>query len=348
MMKALWTGPGETPLVGIEGVDLKARSGEERYARALESLRSSNAEVAFAAFTFDPAEGGSKLIGARLGRAPLPTPEEARRGEIVDDGVAEWRRAYREAMRSIQEGTVEKVVLARRVLVEMEHELDPFDVALRLAPVNPGAYVFAIDDFVGASPELLISLRDGWARTVVLAGTVTDSATVDPAKLSAEHMFAAESVRAGLRPHLREFSIDERTERTQGAMTHIATRIEGPVRTGTQFHDLLADLHPTAAVAGSPTNRAIELIHRVEGHPRGLYAGPVGWFDREGDGVFAVALRCGQIDGTGIDLHAGGGLVTGSDESSELAETEAKLSPMLRALGIADSVSRTATDSSPL
>ena len=347
-MKALWAGPGESALVGLHGVELETSPGDGRYASALQALRASDADVAFAAFTFDPSEEGSKLIGARTGTGSLPSPGRPERGRIVEDGVADWRRAFGEAMESIEEGSVDKIVLARRVLVEMESDLDPFEVALRLIPANPGAYVFAIDDFVGASPELLISLRDGWARTVVLAGTVTGNTRVDTAKLSAEHMFAAESVRAGLRRHLSEFSIDERTERSQGAMTHIATRIEGPVRSGTEFHDLLFDLHPTAAVAGSPTKEAIELINRVEGHPRGLYAGPVGWFDRDGEGVFAVALRCGQIQGRTVDLHAGGGLVAGSDESSELAETEAKLTPMMRALGISDSLSRPTTGSSPL
>jgi menaquinone-specific isochorismate synthase len=97
--------------------------------------------------------------------------------------------------------------------------------------------------------------------------------------------------------------------------------------------DILVDLHPTAAVAGSPTPAAIDLIREIEPTSRGRYAGPVGWIDPDGDGVFAIALRCGQIEGRHIRLYSGGGLVAGSEAEAELEETELKLAPMLTALG---------------
>ena len=115
---------------------------------------------------------------------------------------------------------------------------------------------------------------------------------------------------------------------------HLSTVFEGDVRPGTTVTDLLAALHPTAAVAGTPTKTAVELIRELEGHERGRYAGPVGWFDREGDGEFAIALRCGEIDGAGATLYTGAGIVEGSDAAMEFAETEIKLRPMLGALGL--------------
>lgn len=117
-----------------------------------------------------------------------------------------------------------------------------------------------------------------------------------------------------------------------GNMSHVGTRIAGPAVPGTTVADILADLHPTAAVAGSPTSAALDLIREVEPESRGRYAGPVGWMDSDGDGVFAIALRCGQVDGRRITLYSGGGLVAGSEEEAELHETELKLAPMLQAL----------------
>jgi menaquinone-specific isochorismate synthase len=116
-------------------------------------------------------------------------------------------------------------------------------------------------------------------------------------------------------------------------MSHVGTRIEGPAVPGTTVAEILADLHPTAAVAGTPTKTAMDLIREMEPRSRGRYAGPVGWMSAEGDGVFAIALRCGQVEGHHMTLFAGGGLVDGSEEDPELAETELKLAPMLAALG---------------
>ena len=95
--------------------------------------------------------------------------------------------------------------------------------------------------------------------------------------------------------------------------------------------DLALALHPTPAVAGTPRDAALAAIHRLEPTPRDLYAGPCGWVDARGDGEFVVALRGAQIDGR-ARLHAGAGIVAGSNATAEWAETRAKLEPMLRAL----------------
>ncbi|HVL28067.1 MAG TPA: chorismate-binding protein, partial [Acidimicrobiales bacterium] len=95
---------------------------------------------------------------------------------------------------------------------------------------------------------------------------------------------------------------------------------------------LVAALHPTPAVGGSPRDAALAAIAELEGFDRGLYAGPVGWVDRRGDGDWAVALRCARVDGRRAVLSAGAGIVAGSDPEQEWTETQAKLEPMLRAL----------------
>ena len=95
---------------------------------------------------------------------------------------------------------------------------------------------------------------------------------------------------------------------------------------------LAASLHPTAAVCGTPTERAFAVIRELEGMDRGRYAGPVGWVDSRGDGEFGIALRCAAVEARGPRLYAGCGLVAGSDAEAELAETQAKLVAMRDAL----------------
>jgi menaquinone-specific isochorismate synthase len=310
--------------------------GRDRFGVALEALRSSGRALAFASFTFDDDETGSVLV------IPHSTTLEPRMTavaadhigvSIVDDGTAQWRHGFRVAMEAIAGDSVAKVVLARQVLVTIPDGLEPEQIVARLTVENPDCYLFAVEGLVGASPELLVSLKRGRVRTLALAGTATDPDELESVKISEEHRHVASSVTNVLSQHLAGVEITEQVIVRHGAMSHVGTRIEGPAVPGTTVAEILADLHPTAAVAGTPTKAAMDLIREIEPASRGRYAGPVGWMDTDGDGVFAIALRCGQIAGRTIKLFAGGGLLAGSEEDPELAETELKLAPMLSALG---------------
>ena len=117
---------------------------------------------------------------------------------------------------------------------------------------------------------------------------------------------------------------------------HLATDVRGVVTDGSTSLALVESLHPSAAVCGTPTDVALELIREVEGLDRGRYAGPVGWMDAGGDGEWGIALRCGAVDRadpTRVRLFAGCGIVAGSRPENELAESNAKLVPMRDALG---------------
>lgn len=310
-------------------------TGDDRYHRALDEVRRSGRGRAFASFTFDVTEAGSLVelfesVTRVDGLSPGPGID---RVAVVDDGIAEWRVGFEKAMLEIETGRVEKVVLARQVLVEFGGPLDPTGIVSRLSAANPGCYVFSVGGLIGASPELLISLRRGRIRTLALAGTATDPDELDSVKISEEHRHVSSSVTAALERHITDIDLTEKVIVPQGAMSHVGTRIAGPARPGTTVADILADLHPTAAVAGSPRDAALDLIREVEPGSRGRYAGPVGWMDSDGDGVFSIALRCGQIEGDRMRLYSGGGLVAGSEEEAELHETDLKLAPMLSALG---------------
>jgi menaquinone-specific isochorismate synthase len=309
-------------------------TGADRYRNMLDELRRSGRDLAFASFTFDTAANGSMVdIPESVSGGPLATSTSIRPLRMVDDGVEEWHVGFEKAMLEIETGRVEKVVLARQVTLEGMAPIEPTKVASRLATANPGCYTFSVGGLVGASPELLVSLRGGLVSTLALAGTATDPVELGSAKISEEHRHVSASVTAALGLHMTGVDLTEQVIVPHGNMSHVGTRIAGPAVAGTTVADILADLHPTAAVAGYPTSAALDLIREVEPASRGRYAGPVGWIDSNGDGVFAIALRCGQIEGSRITLYSGGGLVAGSEEKPELHETELKLAPMLEALG---------------
>lgn len=312
--------------------------GPDRYRRALEGLRVSGHGLAFASFTFDPDVAGSVVvIPEQLTETPpwgdfgngAPLPE----GRVISDGTEEWRRAFDGALEALDADRVEKVVLTRQVAVEFEGEIPLHRVVRRLIDHQPDCYTFLIDGLVGASPELLVSLQDGLVSSLALAGTANDVGELVSPKNDREHVLAATSVESGIAHHVTDLRIPARSVLEFGEIKHLATRFEGSAVSGATVLDILESLHPTASVAGTPSKESVRLIRELEPWPRGRYAGPVGWFNSDGEGEFAIALRCGSLRGSRATLFAGGGIVVGSNPDSELAETELKLQPMLQALG---------------
>ena len=331
-------------------------TGADRFDRAMRRLSATTAPLAMASFTFDENDPGSVviiprtlvkvdtdgtrfLIGDPYDLSPYATSTVLPAGRLGDGRLDEWMSLVDDALDAIREREVEKVVLSRRLPVTFDGPVPTHLVLSNLAGNEPDSHTFLVDGFVGSSPELLVSLASGSVRSISLAGSADpgDPASAgffDTEKMTREHALAADSVDSALTPFCTRLGRSERTVATYGDIQHLSTVFEGDVRPGTTVTDLLAALHPTAAVAGTPTKTAVELIRELEGHERGRYAGPVGWFDREGDGEFAIALRCGEIDGTSATLYTGAGIVQGSDAAMEFDETQIKLRPMLGALGL--------------
>jgi menaquinone-specific isochorismate synthase len=113
---------------------------------------------------------------------------------------------------------------------------------------------------------------------------------------------------------------------------HLASDVQGILAEDSSVLDLAAALHPTAAVAGTPREVAVELIGELEPFDRGSYAGPIGWIGADGDGEWVIALRGAVLEGNKITAHAGCGIVIGSKPDAELAETELKFQPIRHAL----------------
>jgi menaquinone-specific isochorismate synthase len=350
---SVWARPGLTLLGWGAQHRIDPGTGPDRFDKALRQLRAARSPLALASFTFDEERGGSVLIVPEvlirvdengvepligdLGLLPGNRPiGRAGRGHLSPPDLDGWRSSAEAALRAIAESEVEKVVLSRVVEARFDAEVETVPVLESLLATEPGSHTYLVDSLIGSSPELLISLDSGRVISLSLAGSAPSgqSAALSTAKMATEHRLAADSVEDALAPHCTHIDRSKSTVARFGAIQHLATRFDGLAHPGTVITDLLAALHPTAAVAGTPTKSAIELIREIETHQRGRYSGPIGWLGQEGDGEFAIALRCGLIEGTVVTLYAGAGLVTGSDAERELEETDMKLVPMLRALGI--------------
>lgn len=329
--------------------------------------------VLFGSVAFDPERGRSVFVvpAVVLGRRDGQTwvtvagddhpevtefPAQAADSSIgrlsYADGALDpvtWCGRVSEAVRRISAGELGKVVLARDVLVRADHPLDPRRLLLRLAARFPSCWTFAVEGLLGATPELLLRRTGAEVSSRVLAGTAARSS--DPAadtalgaglagstKDHAEHRYAVESLAAALRPHCTDLSVPGRPSvLTLPNVRHLSTDVRGHLAPGAPgLLQLLAAVHPTAAVGGTPREAALALIREVEGMDRDRYAGPVGWVDARGDGEFGLALRCAQLtggaDGAEARLFAGCGIVGDSDPMAELAETQAKLAAVQAAL----------------
>jgi menaquinone-specific isochorismate synthase len=318
--------------------------------------------VAFGSFAFDGTTGTSALVvpetvvGVRDGvwwlttlrrsgdprvqAAPRP-PGLVRFGE-GSRTAAEWKGAVAEAIRRIDRSEVEKVVLARDVVARLDGPVDPRWLLRRLAAGYPGCWTFAVDGLLGATPEMLVRLEKGVATSRVLAGTLPrtaggSAALARSAKDLSEHRYGVASVADALARHCGSVEVPDAPYVLQlPNVLHLATDVSAVVADGSTSLGLLASLHPSAAVCGSPRPAALEVIRSVEGLDRGRYAGPVGWMNAAGDGEWGIALRCAELDPADparLRLFAGCGIVAGSDPADELAESEAKLLPMREALG---------------
>src|SRR5579859_1647126 len=258
-----------------------------------------------------------------------------------------WEQAVAEAVAAIKAGSLRKVVLARDVFATAAEPIDARILLRRLAERYPDCFTFACDGMVGATPELLVR-RDGQqVSALVLGGTLPRGA--DPAQDRAlgeellasaknheEHAYAVDSIRMALGPLCEALEVDERPALLKFPnLQHLGTRVRGTLAaTGTPKSALAlaAAVHPPAAVCGTPTGVALELIRELEQMDRERYAGPVGWVDAEGNGEWGIAIRSAQLSGRTARLFAGCGIVAGSEPAAELAETLVKLQPMRGAL----------------
>jgi menaquinone-specific isochorismate synthase len=315
-------------------------------------------ELVVPALVLEPAADGGLHAASTAAGADPPRPAElaemaARvapgewpRRVTVSEGWERpgWRRAVRTILRAIDSGRLDKAVLARAVTVQADRPFGRAAVLGRLAAASDGAYLYASGGFVGASPELLIARSGRVASSRPLAGTVPRGANPaeearrqawlrSSAKEALEHRLVVEAVAGALSKAAERVEVAATDVVRLPTVAHLATGITARLgEAAPSALDLVALLHPTPAVAGTPRETALRLLAALEPAGRGLYGGPVGWMDAAGDGEWAVALRCASLSGSRALLFAGAGIVAGSDPDAEWDETASKLQAMLGVL----------------
>jgi menaquinone-specific isochorismate synthase len=260
----------------------------------------------------------------------------------------DFKAAVSDALRSIGTGKFSKIVLAHALDVISAVPFDTVTCLDRLRDRHPDCYLFAVGDgrghqFVGASPERLLSVRDGRLLTDALAGSAPRGKTpaedrrlarelLESEKEKREHHAVSDFItrnllRLGLQPRRSPSRLLKLSN-----IQHLWTPISADLPAGIHPLEVVASLHPTPAVAGVPTEIALSEIRRYETFDRSLYAAPFGWIDGQGNSEFIVGIRSALIEGDRARLYAGAGIVTGSDPDRELAEIQLKFQALLKAL----------------
>lgn len=304
---------------------------------------------------------------AAVGQTNAPAVESAKTSQSSTLSDSQWTEAVELATQALKQKRAIKVVLARDSYLSSSLTLGA--TLEHLATRFATTWTFSVDGMIGASPEMLLQLREREVFSRVLAGTARRRANMDQGELeqladwlrrspknSREHQLAAASAVKALTPITEQLRVSEPFALTLPNVIHLATDIYGQVAGDTGALALVEALHPTAAVCGTPTTAAAQLIGELEGMDRERYAGPVGWVDWRGEGQWCIALRSGQVlastpqlAGTqsgpagypmgnqpvgSVRIFAGAGIMPDSVAADELAETNAKMAPMRAALGL--------------
>ncbi|MDM5088414.1 isochorismate synthase [Aeromonas bestiarum] len=339
---------------------------ERQIARALAAAEAAGQAnpLLIGAFAFDPADASCLYVPGRYERGERsPAAERAAEANRVisvqsTPAAAEFKASVSSALDAFAQGHLAKVVLSRKLILTLHKPADPEQVLARLMSQNPHAFHFSLPlgqdrRLLGASPELLVRVSGGEVFTHPLAGSAKRGG--EPAqdrqvardllasrKDQHEHRLVIDEIRRVLTPHCRELAIPANpTLMSTDTLWHLGTPIAGQLHPGqASVLSLACQLHPTPALCGYPTDLARQFILEQEPFRRALFSGIVGWCDSQGNGEWAVVIRCGVLDGHQVELFAGAGIVAGSDPAMEWAETGTKLGTMLKALGLSPEVAQ--------
>lgn len=262
---------------------------------------------------------------------------------LLDDSAQAYQQAVAAALRAIERGTFDKVVVARALSLDVAR----FDLPTALARLaGPSLVRFALERrkslFFGATPERLVSFDGERVTTEALAGSIARGdheasarELLSSDKDQREHRMVVEAITRALSQLCSEIEAPPQPGiRALRHLLHLATPITARAAAPTHVLDLVRLLHPTPAVCGLPREESAAWLRKHEGLKRGWYAAPIGWFDGQGRGSFAVALRSALVRGREGRVFVGAGVVRGSTPEGELGETRLKARAMLEALGV--------------
>ncbi|MCR9132448.1 MAG: isochorismate synthase [bacterium] len=265
-----------------------------------------------------------------------------------------WVESVKRAKKCIEEGTFEKVVLARELRLEVEKTVSETQILHKLRRQYPDCYSFLIRQdssacFIGSTPERLAAFQSNFILTEGLAGSTsrgksaTEDAVLEHNLLqSTKDLHEHEIVLDAIEERLNPFTENIKHPKSPGVkklsnVQHLFTPITATIKQGVSRTEVMKNLHPTPAVGGYPREKAVEFIRQHEDFDRGWYAAPIGWINANGNGEFVVAIRSGLIMEKEVRFFAGCGIVQDSDPNKEWEETNMKFIPMLSALNYAGS-----------
>jgi isochorismate synthase len=279
--------------------------------------------------------------------SPPPRPSSNSYRVAPKTAVGHYLDAVVQARDAVRAGAIQKAVIARDIEVLADDPIDVHAILLRLRASFGSSYRYCVNNIIGASPELLVSVKGSTVRSHPLAGTaprtgdqVTDKRLAEElvasTKNQIEHRIVIDMVHDTLLPFCSYLDWEaEPSVVTVANVQHLGTAIEGALtEPPSHVFPLVRALCPTPALGGHPSTEALAFIEKTEGLNRGFYGGAVGYMDAIGDGIFAVTIRCAEMstDKRTARLFAGGGIVADSDPYAELAETQAKFQAMLSAI----------------
>lgn len=283
------------------------------------------------------ASGNGRVHPAATGRRDLPDR-------------AAWDAAVNETLDLVSKGALDKVVLARKSTFGFADSLDPLACLQAVLPETERCYRFCFvpaagKGFLGASPERLYRREGRHILCDAIAGTRTrgggasldrqlERDLVESAKERREQDYVVRGIRESLTPLCSALNADgDPSVMKLRNWQHLMSRFEGVLRDGVGDAELLKALHPTPAVGGYPTGRALREIEKREPFDRGWYGGPVGWVGHDG-AEFAVAIRSALVAGSKLSVFAGAGIVAGSVPENEWAEMDYKIRHFTQALNL--------------
>jgi anthranilate synthase component I len=334
-------------LAAIASLHADAPRLEERYRVAERAL--------FEALEQTARPSAAEMAGSQAATAAgavVATPPE------ISLGRDEYEAAVRNAKDAIAAGEAIQVVLARRQTIALParadgRPLDGIGLYRSLRKVNPSPYLFFVRtpsfEVVGASPELLLQVEGERMTTHPIAGTrprgvdgreddrLAEQLQADP-KERAEHVMLVDLGRNDLgrvaRPGTVRVSKYMEVEKYSHVL-HLVSHVEGKLAPGLDALDALRSVFPAGTLSGAPKVRAMQLIAAAEGERRGLYGGAIGYLGYDGNLDTAIAIRSAVLRDGVAHVHAGAGIVAGSDPAREFEETEHKAAALRRAIELA-------------
>jgi menaquinone-specific isochorismate synthase len=264
--------------------------------------------------------------------------------QIEDNDYERWSKVFWHMKHNMQKNEISKVVISREVEIKGESEFNDTAILSDLIKNNEQSFVFAYykegRTFLGATPEILVEKKGIHIMSHALAGTIVKQKEnageqgkklLEDKKNNYEHQIVADIIAETMRGVTKKVQIGKTGLMELKNLFHLRTIITAEDST----LDLLSWvklLHPTPAIGGSPKEMAMDLIEKYEPHDRGRYAAPLGVVDRNGDGIFVVAIRSGLVMGSKLFAYAGCGIVEQSDCREEYEETNNKLRTILECL----------------